>query len=623
MHIIFNNIEIEGFMSIGHINLDLKDSGYTLINGINYTQTDLAKSNGSGKSSIWEALVWCLTGETIRGTKNIENIIQNNGTCVKLNFNVNNDNFVLIRSKNHTEYKTGLLIYVNDKNVSGKGIRDSNKILNQYLPDLDNSIISSVIVLGQGLPYRFTNNTPAGRKEVLEQLSKSNFMIEDIKDRISKRKTELDTQLRSLQDQHLKLNSEYNLTCTQLDCDTSQLNDLQNIEDICVQVQQYENDIKNFDNVVFCCKDQLNEIKDKININNLKIQECTTQKNEQINAIQQKYNTDLNELNIELISVTKDITSLQKEIQDVKNIKDMCPTCGQKIPNVFKPDITEKQQNLDLLINSRSLIEIKLKEKNEELNNEINSVTNTTIGQINNLQHLNDVLQNKYLEIKNKLDVTVQDVMSIQQQIEQHKKTINSYETTKQLLQDRIKKARSLINEYQQNIHNNEYKIEDLQTHIDTIKKFDTIIKRDFRGYLLYNVIEYINTIARMYCEQVFNTQLIEFKLDGNNISISYNNKEYEMLSGGEKQKIDLIIQFSIRDMLCRYLDFSCNILVLDEIFDNLDAIGCEKVIELISNNLQEVSSVYIISHHAEELNIPADNYLTVIKDTNGVSYVK
>ena len=129
--------------------------------------------------------------------------------------------------------------------------------------------------------------------------------------------------------------------------------------------------------------------------------------------------------------------------------------------------------------------------------------------------------------------------------------------------------------------------------------------------------------MAKQYCSQVFNTDLIEFKLDGNNISISYNNKEYEMLSGGEKQKIDLIVQFSIRDMLCKYLNFSCNILVLDEIFDNIDSVGCDKVIELISNKLQEVSSVYIISHHAEELEIPVDNYITVVKGLDGVSYVK
>ena len=53
MNIIFKKIHIEGFMSIGQIDLDLLNQDYVLIEGINENRFDLAKSNGSGKSSIW------------------------------------------------------------------------------------------------------------------------------------------------------------------------------------------------------------------------------------------------------------------------------------------------------------------------------------------------------------------------------------------------------------------------------------------------------------------------------------------------------------------------------------------------------------------------------------------
>ena len=95
------------------------------------------------------------------------------------------------------------------------------------------------------------------------------------------------------------------------------------------------------------------------------------------------------------------------------------------------------------------------------------------------------------------------------------------------------------------------------------------------------------------------------------------------MLSGGEKQKVDIIVQFALRDMLCNYLGFDCNILVLDEVFDNLDSVGCDKVIQLITNKVNSVNSIYIITHHAEELDIPVDRYLVVEKDSTGVSFVK
>lgn len=164
---------------------------------------------------------------------------------------------------------------------------------------------------------------------------------------------------------------------------------------------------------------------------------------------------------------------------------------------------------------------------------------------------------------------------------------------------------------------------EDIENRSQIISKFNTIITRDFRGYLLQSVIEFINNKAKEYAQDIFETDLIEFCLDGNNISISYNNKQYEALSGGERQKVDIIIQFSIRDMLCKYTNFSTNLLALDEIFDNLDDLGSQKIIDLISKKLSDISSVFIISHHGNELNIPCDNEVFVIKDVNGVSSVQ
>ena len=109
-------------------------------------------------------------------------------------------------------------------------------------------------------------------------------------------------------------------------------------------------------------------------------------------------------------------------------------------------------------------------------------------------------------------------------------------------------------------------------------------------------------------------------KLDGNNIFIGYCNKAYEVLSGGEKQKVDLIVQFAIRDMMSQFLNFTSNIIVLDEIFDNLDYIGCQRVLDLISNKLNDLDSIFIITHHENELDIPVDKTITIIKDINGVS---
>ena len=163
---------------------------------------------------------------------------------------------------------------------------------------------------------------------------------------------------------------------------------------------------------------------------------------------------------------------------------------------------------------------------------------------------------------------------------------------------------------------------EKLQKHLDVITKMETIIKRDFRGFLLTNVIDFINKKSKEFSKDIFDTDKIDFILNGNNIDIKYDEKQYETLSGGEKQKIDIIVQLAIREMLCKFLNFSSNIIVLDEIFDNLDSVGCQRVLNLISNKLSDITSIYIVTHHTD-VSIPYDHELIVIKDKNGISKIK
>lgn len=90
MRIILKAVTMLNFLSFGEAKIDFIKTGYTLVQGINNNPNDLAKSNGSGKSSIFESVVWCLTGETIRGSKDVSNINTDNGAYVELDFSVDN-----------------------------------------------------------------------------------------------------------------------------------------------------------------------------------------------------------------------------------------------------------------------------------------------------------------------------------------------------------------------------------------------------------------------------------------------------------------------------------------------------------------------------------------------------
>lgn len=58
--------EINNFSAIGHVKVELNDKGLVLIQGANKDDTS-QDSNGSGKSSIPDALCWCFFGETAKG----------------------------------------------------------------------------------------------------------------------------------------------------------------------------------------------------------------------------------------------------------------------------------------------------------------------------------------------------------------------------------------------------------------------------------------------------------------------------------------------------------------------------------------------------------------------------
>lgn len=621
MNIRFESISINNFMSIGSADITFSNyMGYTLIRGINKNLEDNAASNGSGKSTIWEALIWNLTGQTLRGNKDV--VRHGETKCsVTLTFYVDTNKYQIERTKADT---SNLLIYINDENKSGKGIRDTEKLLSQYLPDLNSSLLNSTIILGQGLPDRFTNNTPSGRKEVLEKLSKSDFMIEDLKDRVTNRLNALNKKQRELEDDRLKLATTIDIHQTQQKNNINNLNCLQPIEELEIATQKYKDIIEkdlqeiNEHNLIIA------DIDTKIHELEEKLFSVQAEKSDKILEMQTSIlnDTELKALKEQKATLSAQMSQLQATIKKFKNVVDTCPTCGQKLPNVTKISTEAEEKELQNLTNTLSLVNKDILDKETTNTAFLNDLKSKYTDSISNLT----VEKEKLISRKTEVSAKLQELNSQKHQSEQllaaAEHNIAEYTSKKEALEKTINDTQILLQDYASQFDALTEDITSINNKVDIVNKFNTIIKRDFRGYLLTNIISYIDTKAKEYSEYIFGTRKISFVQDGNNISISYCNKEYEALSGGEKQKVDLIIQFAIRDMLCKYLNFGCNILVLDEITDNLDSIGCDKVIDFISNKLN-IDCIYIISHRAESLSIPYDHELLIVKDASGVSSIE
>ena len=621
MNVVFNKIMLHNFLSFGDAEIELNNRGYVFVQGVNENPNDNSLSNGAGKSSIWDAISYALTGVTIRGTKDVVNIHTDDGAFVALDMDVDGKNFKILRSKNHSKYKTNLLIYIDGKNVSGKGIRDSDALLQQYLPDLTASLLGSVIILGQGLPQRFTNNTPSGRKEVLEKLSKSDFMIEDLKNRIAKRKQQLSQKIREEEDKILSLQSEKTIYEKQLKSNQDLLNTMSPPEAYDSAIEELQTKLNNIEKSVQELEIEISGASSKQSDLLVNYNSIVSEQNAELQQVDIKYSSELKELNDAKSDNTSKGYALKQEITKMEAIKDVCPTCGQKLPNVSKPDTSKMREEMLLYANTVKELNVKISNVEEKVKAEKTTISlNFKVRQ----NALSTEMQNNKATV-DKLNTSMRDLLkektATSTRLVELKGYKEQYNNKKSIYEANIKDAEQKIKEIQEKLLYNNTK-EVLTEHSKIIDKFDTIIKRDFRGYLLSNVISFIDAKAKEYSQYIFETDKISFVLDGNNINISYDGKEYDNLSGGERQKVDIIIQLSIRDMLCKYLNFSSNILVLDEIVDFLDATGCDKIMNLINTRLNDINSIYFISHHTD-LGFSYDSVLTVVKDVNGISSIK
>ncbi len=561
-------------MSLGDVSLNLSEQSLVLVEGENNSVGSL-KSNGSGKSCIFEAIYWVLTGKTIRGSKDIINKYYGRKyASVKLVLRINDDEYLLSRYREHPDHGNNLIIVKNGENISGSGVKKSEQVLATELPFLTEDLIGSVIVLGQGMPSRFTNYDPAGRKEILEVLSGNLGIIEEMKQSVVEYKSVVGREV-----------SEADL----------RINGIENFIDI------RKNDIKKLVSLKESTSANVSGLKEEIDLLLLQMEKSETDRENYKGLLDKTTETYLSfftrkpQIEIEISRQENLLVSLEKDLSAFKDNK--CPTCGQDLPD----DHLSEEKKTDI----------------------INGIKEAADQRVSLLKELEDVCSNLNLTERKK------------KELEEAYGKVNEF--TRQLDRDIIEKQGRLsgVRDYDSEIdvltsEIKDYKDRLAQENADVSiikKKFDIAdylfreIGRDFRGYLLKGVVDYINTVLKEFSVSLFGNESLGLILEDNKIFIEYDGRSYESLSGGEKHRADLSMQFALREMLIKDLGYTFNILVLDEIFDNLDERGVESLIRFLTDNVGEIDSVFVVTHHPA-LDIPFDSKLIAIKGIDNVTEV-
>ena len=617
----FEKLILHNFGSYGHAELDLRNKGFCLVSGKNAYKKDNAISNGSGKSFLWNAICFVFTGETLTGLhSNLKNInITDDNTCyVELFFSEGLDSYHLTRIANP---RSDLKVIKNDIDVSGKGVRESEKKLAELLPTLTKNLITSTIIIGQGMPNKFSSFSPSGRKELLEKLTRADFMIEDIKQRVSERQLKLSSDIRASEDTLLMNQSQLSIIESELKSKTSEFESLiqPNFEVELAQINLKHNELSLLIN-------QNNEVIASIETEYQKATEAlltlTEEKSKVVTEEQEAYTKAILETQQRQLTIKAELDTIIREINKMSSIKDTCPTCGQSLQGAIKPDTSALEQKQLDLKEQLSEVTVKLSSQNTKHQEYQKVIAKQFDADLIAKKQLCETLRTQLAGLKNTVSTASVQQTELQAQANKLKYESENWDKRRQALLQRIADLEASVQKFKNSITLIEQDKLVLEEHFKVVKKMDTLIKRDFRGYLLSNIISYINVKAKEYSEIVFGTKDLEVYLEGNDLNISYCGKMFDNLSGGEKQRVDLILQFTIRNMLTAYLNFNSNILVLDEITDFLDKKSCGAVLDLIARELNTIESVFIVSHHASELALPIDSEVIIKKNEAGISEI-
>jgi hypothetical protein len=256
--------------------------------------------------------------------------------------------------------------------------------LGEVLPDVTKDLIASTIIIGQGMPNKFSSFSPSGRKELLEKLTKSDFMVEDIKQRVGSRQADLNKQLRSCEDSLLIHTTQNKASEASLKAKLDEIS-IAVKPDFIGQINELTDQINNIQKDIDSKTEQIKfyEAEEtKFNAELVKVLEDNTA---ELSVEKEAYDSVYKSCFTEKARLESEIRSLNRTISNLKAVKDTCPTCGQKLPGAVKPDTSAQEQEVIKLNESLTIETNKLNEynrKHTEYQTQIKAKYEETINQL-------------------------------------------------------------------------------------------------------------------------------------------------------------------------------------------------------------------------------------------------
>jgi len=211
-----------------------------------------------------------------------------------------------------------------------------------------------------------------------------------------------------------------------------------------------------------------------------------------------------------------------------------------------------------------------------------------------------------------KIEELNRSTTSLRAEIEQFRRSGDQFKATISTYEARIKDAQARLDEAESQIQKS---TEDLVSDRDRVKYLEFWEKgfgySGIRSMLLDGVAQKLTEQTNKYLKILSGgTQWAEFATQSTtgagelrekfivHVFNAYGAGAYEGNSAGEKKRVDIAICLALHSLASQRASRPLGFAILDEIFENLDEIGCDNVINLIRQEKDQLGTIFVVSHN-------------------------
>lgn len=573
MFVQFNKLRFKNILSYGNNFTEIDFS-----NGINLIRAP----NGSGKSTILDALNFVLFGKPFRNIKlnRLINRINEKNLVTEIEFNIGFDKWKIVRGLKPTIFE----IYKNDQVLDKLSSKKLNQAEIDKLLGINQKLFKNIVGVA------VTNNKPFlsmpiwEKRELIENIFNIDVLAEMSKE-VKRRKT--------------LEQSEEKLKITESSALEKQIND--NKKYITDMTQYIANFNTNNENDKANVISRIDELKNVISKNQKNIKVATNKIIELQEKTKVEPDTNAYSKTIKSLGISENEKKrIQKTLDQLKD-NPLCPMCGSELSGEHA------------------------KKHIKELTEEIDRLTNTVIPQ---LKAEEDV----YKALKKEYDANIAMIRNIEMRKSQEELSLKNSngeinQCNKKLEEIDKRQCPFNLDEYKEKVKTLNEQLDELKkvikglTHqIEIDKELIDILGDDgIKVYFFRKLIPILNQNINSYLKKFelpicleFDEQMQETIINGRS------DMEYDQFSGGEKTRIDMSVLLSFFNISRIISNWSCNLLFIDEILDGgIDKNGIEQFLatlyNIVSDNEKKLG-IYLVSHKIDDVKIEINKTIEIKK---------